>query len=339
MACQAGADQYQRQAVHNEEGPPPCDADAIGLAQMDITSKSEKIAFLILAHTDPKHLYRLCRALGSKDDIFVHVDKRTDLSSFDKMSTPSNVRFTHLRIPVFWGDISVVEATLILLEEALRSKTPYLRLVLLSGSCYPVKAVEQLHKYFFKKEHIDMVYINMLEHPELTWRVSRYWFKKPWIPYLREARCANRYLVFCDRLVRKLTSNALRPKDRGFRRKFPELVPYFGSQFWSITVECASMILGFVRDHPEFLYYHKYSWAPDEHFFHTIVGNSELSGSSGGAVPYGTNILNLHIHRPPVLTLDHLEEILVCDKFFARKAATGESDLLLDYLDEHVLSI
>jgi hypothetical protein len=306
---------------------------------MDITSKSEKIAFLILAHTDPKQLHRLCHALGPKDDIYVHVDRRTDLSSFEKALYPNNVKLTQSRIPVFWGDISIVEATLILLKEAVRSKTPYLRFVLLSGSCYPIKKVDQLRKYFIKKEHIDMVYINMFKHPELKWRISRYWFKKPWIPSLREGGCENRHLVFFDRAVRKLITNALRPKDRGFCRRFPELVPYFGSQFWSITGTCASMILQFVEDHPEFLRYHRFSWAPDEFFFHTIVGNSEFSRSSGGAVPYGTNILNLHIHRPPVLTLDHLEEILVCDKFFARKAATGESELLLDHLDEHVLSM
>jgi Core-2/I-Branching enzyme len=116
-----------------------------------------KIAFLILAHADPKHLHRLCRTLGPKDDIFVHIDKRTDLSSFEGPLIPSNVKFTQRRIPVYWGDISVVEATLILLEEALRSKTPYLRLVLLSGSCYPIKKLEELRKYFIKKEHIDMV--------------------------------------------------------------------------------------------------------------------------------------------------------------------------------------
>lgn len=304
-----------------------------------------KIAFLILAHADPKHLHRLCRTLGSKDDIFVHIDKRTDLSSFEGPLTSSNVKLTQRRIPVYWGDISVVEATLILLEEALRSKTPYLRLVLLSGSCYPIKKLEELRKYFIKKEHIDMVYINMFEYLELKWRVSKYWFNKPWIPNVRDARYANPYVGFFDRAARKLTSIALRPKDRGFRTKFPKLIPYFGSQFWSMTVECANMILRFVEDHPEFLCYHKYTWAPDEHFFHTIVGNSELSESSGGTVPYGTNILNLHFHhaqiaqtaRPPVLMLAHLEEIMACDKFFARKAATGESDLLLDFLDEHVL--
>jgi hypothetical protein len=304
-----------------------------------MTSSPEKISFLILAHADPAHLSRLCRALGLDDDIFVHVDGRTPLSAFESRRFPGNVKFARRRIPVFWSDISVVEATLMLLEEAMREKTRYLRIVLLSGSCYPIKKIERLRDYFATADHFDMAYMSMLDFPELNWRISRYRFRQPWIPAIRKVRKADPYLTFLDKAARKLISTALRPKDRAFGKKFPGLVPYFGSQFWSVTADCASMMLQFVRVRPEFLNYHRYSWAPDEHFFHTIVGNSEFSASGGGPVPHGGNINNLHTDRHPVVTMDHLEGILACDRFFTRKAASGQSDTLLDFLDKQVLGI
>ena len=325
-----------------------------------------KIAFLILAHDDPVQLSRLCRALGHGDDIFVHLDKRSSFSFFESHCFDSNVRFLQRRIPVFWGDFSVVEATLTLLEEAMQSKTDYLQLVLLSGSCYPIKHVEKLHQFFMNDEdHINIRYVNILEHQNETMLDSR----NPWSVYKRMRR-VHSHLEFLDKTARKLISLALKPIESGcrervpgitrhlaalraraepwawsFSQKFPDLVPYVGNQFWSITPECAKMILQFVRKNPAFLEFHKYSFAPDEHFFHTIIGNSDFSARTNGKVPaLGINLTNLHaqlnnLHaqRFPVVTIDHLDAILASDNFFVRKAMTGKSDRLLDYLDEHIL--
>jgi hypothetical protein len=302
----------------------------------------KKIAFLILAHDDPVELSRLFRALGSYDDIYVHIDQRANLSTFENQDIPSNVRFTKTRFPVFWAHISLVEATLILLQEAMRSQTEYLRLVLLSGSCYPIKPIAALRNYFTQTEdHIDIRYTNIREYAdELKHVISSYHFRRSWIPAHRNTNEVNRYWDLFDRGIRKAASIVLKPIDRGFYRTFPGLVPYIGSQFWSITPECANAVLQFVGKNPQFLQYHKYSFAPDEHFFHTIIGNSDFAAKTDGLVPLagGTNVNNLHTPRYAVLTIDHLDSVLASDRFFVRKAVTGKSDLLLDYLDEKILS-
>jgi hypothetical protein len=123
------------------------------------------------------------------------------------------------------------------------------------------------------------------------------------------------------------------------------MVPYFGSQFWAITMDCAKMVRKYVRDHPQFLKYHKYSWAPDEHFFHTIIGNSEFAGVTDGVVTHkgnGHELTNLHF-IPRCLfgsfaTFDELDLVLKSDKFFVRKTTTEKSGQLLEYLDRCVLS-
>jgi len=333
-----------------------------------------KIAFLILAHDDPVQLSRLCRALGHDDDIFVHLDGRCSLSFFDSQRFDSNVRFLQRRVPVYWGDFSVVEATLMLLEEAMKSETEYLQLVLLSGSCYPIKPVEKLRQFLMIDEnHINIRYVNVLEHQNETTLISlSEESRKTWISVHKRMRRANRRLEFLDKEARKLISLALRLIERNSReklpeltrhvavlraraepwtwffcQKFPNLIPYVGCQFWSVTPECAKMILQFVRFNPAFLEFHKNSFAPDEHFFHTIIGNSEFLSRTNGKIPAaGINLSkldaeanNLHAPRLEVVTIDHLDAILASDKFFVRKAKTGKSDRLLDYLDEQILIV
>lgn len=45
-----------------------------------------KIAYLILCHTDPKHIRRLINKLTYKTDnrCFVHIDKKSNLVNFKK---------------------------------------------------------------------------------------------------------------------------------------------------------------------------------------------------------------------------------------------------------------
>lgn len=301
-----------------------------------------KIAFLILAHTDPRQLARLCRALGRDDDIFVHVDQRASIAPFANQDLPENVHFIQQRVPVFWADISIVEATLKLIEEAMRKETDYLRLVLLSGGCYPIKSIDVLRTYFIGRgeEHLDLKYTNVFKSTKEGLSLfSNFHFKRPWIPQHRRTDEINKYVAIPDKAARKLSALLLRPIDRGFRRKFPDLVPYTGSQFWAITPPCAEMILRFVQERPDFLHYHRYSFAPDEHFFHTIIGNCAFAAKTDGPVAHlgGQHLYNLHAARYPLVSMEHLAEIVDSEKFFIRKVLSGKSDPLLDYLDEHLL--
>lgn len=174
-------------------------------------------------------------------------------------------------------------------------------------------------------------------------KVSRFYFKEPLLSGLRCGTLDNPILWFADRAVRKSASLTLSGLDRHFARKFPGLIPYFGHQFWSITTECAKSVMEFVRDHPQFRDHHKYSWAPDEHFFHTIIGNSAFSGTTDGTVANAkrAGLTNLHFvpygHFKHLATYDHLDMVLQSGKFFVRKVTTEASGRLLDHLDRNVL--
>lgn len=72
-----------------------------------------KIAYLIAAHTDPKHLGRLIEALNinGHTDFYVHLDKRVELNVFQ---TEANIKIGNVtwisdRVIAKWGGIHNVD--------------------------------------------------------------------------------------------------------------------------------------------------------------------------------------------------------------------------------------
>jgi len=60
------------------------------------------------------------------------------------------------------------------------------------------------------------------------------------------------------------------------KRKFlKNMVPYGGSDWWSLSYECATYALRFVEENPGYKRFYKYTAAPCEMFFQTIVLNSD----------------------------------------------------------------
>jgi hypothetical protein len=121
--------------------------------------------------------------------------------------------------------------------------------------------------------------------------------------------------------------------------------PYFGSQWWALSPDCARFVLQFVADTPAFRRFFQSSFAPDETFFHTIIGNSPFAAMSDGPVPFAgrgkTDLANLHVISSTlkkVYTLSDLPEIAASPKFFVRKVSSQESGGLLDHLDKQVLT-
>ena len=79
-----------------------------------------KIAHLILAHTFPEQLYRLINKLTHPDaDIYVYLDAKAGIEEFNTSAALKNVYFLANRIPVYWGNYSMVKATLLAFEEIL----------------------------------------------------------------------------------------------------------------------------------------------------------------------------------------------------------------------------
>lgn len=291
------------------------------------------IAFLILAHADPVHLGRLCRALDHRSRIFVHLDAKTDIRPFLAQDLPDSVHFIEDRIRVSWAAYSQVEATLHLIRAALSCGKDFTHLVMLSGLDYPIKPVEQLLELFNRNP--KQQFIRFVDASETHYRVyfDHYWFL--------EANSAIPPKL--DRAIRHGFGRAIRPFLRKPRPAGIQNI-YWGSAYWALTPQCAQYILSFAGEHPDFARWARSSFAIDEHFFHTIVGNSRFCADSDGVFPYQGSktylMASLHqVHESMRRVHDEsdYQSLRDSDKFFVRKMMSGPSDKLIKLLDQNVL--
>lgn len=118
---------------------------------------NSKHAYLIIAHNDPYCFHKLIGLLDDEsNDIFVHIDKKSDISQFeDVLVEKSNLYFTD-RIDVRWGSYSQIKSELILLHSAKRMGN-YKRYHLLSGVDLPIKSQREIHDFFDSYPNTEFV--------------------------------------------------------------------------------------------------------------------------------------------------------------------------------------
>lgn len=279
-----------------------------------------RIAFLVLGHQDPLQLKRLCRSL-QPHSVFLHLDaKAKDFSPEAFLGIP-NISLVEPRTAVHWGDFSSVTATLKLLQSA-HDSGPFDRYVLLSGACYPVKPMAALEMNFASdetREWINLTEITRESH--LYTLISRHWQMEPFVRLKR-----------LDAQLRAAWNKVSRFFGRNFKEELG-MTPYFGSQWWALTRDCVGMILRFIAERPSFIESYQTIYAPDEQFFHTIVGNSlfthvarhvdDLGSATNQQTP-------LHLVSPTEDRIWHAESgqfqmLESTDAFFIRKVTSEQS--------------
>lgn len=222
-----------------------------------------KIAYLMLAHTNPRHIKRMVETLSCEDcSFFLHIDNKIDIGTFSEISGP-NVFFVRDRLTIYWAEYSLVEATLRLIRQALDCPLMPDYLVLLSGSDFPLRTKEYIHSFF--DEHRGSEFISIVKIPsrEGGLRLSH-------INVLR-IPAAQPVLRFIVRLFSKLGFARL-----DYRKELRNMQPYGGSQWWALSSEACRYIVDFAQENADTCRFFAKTSAPDETFFHTILGNSEL---------------------------------------------------------------
>lgn len=291
------------------------------------------IAYLILAHTDPDQLARLVRALDYRARIFVHLDAKSDLSEFRSRDLPPGVSFIENRARVSWAAFSQVGASLRMMRAALESGHPFSHLVMLSGLDYPIKPVQQLHEFLnAHPQHEFIRFINVSLSRRYRPFFEHYWFLEnlPFIP-----RKLDYYLRHGFGRALRLFLKKPQP---------PGMEPCWGSAYWALTPKCAAHILDFTDKRTDYVRWARSSYAVDEHYFHTIVGNSSFCVNADGFTPYAGQwpheLANLHlIHHSlrKVYTEEDYDELYGSTKFFVRKVVSGQFNGLVARLDNEIL--
>lgn len=292
-----------------------------------------KVGFLILCHTDPRHVGRLARRLADTEQfcVRIHVDKKSEEMAFRQtVSSGKRIAFIGEREDCRWGRMGTVRAELALIEAGIKAGCD--RLVLLQGLDYPLKSNQEILTFF--QEHPETEYLRACRisdsQDEYHYkRCRRYWMLNDSLP----ARLWNR---LNDCFPMYIRSGIYQEGEKGYPC-------YWGSAQWALTAECAAFMLDFVKTHPGFMKYYNHIFPCDETFFASILYNSAFAGrtAAGGPEPekrYLVNWRNLHYFEYPkqirIFRQEDYEFLKGREELFVRKVCSGQSDGLLDMLDK-----
>ncbi len=238
--------------------------------------------------------------------VVIHVDRNVSRKTYEafvaRLQDEPSVLFSK-RHRCEWGSWGLVAASQDASELMLERFEEVRHVYLASGSCLPLRPVEELVEYLAHRPRTDFIEsattadvpwtVGGLDHERFTlhfpfsWRQNRYLFDK---------------FVELQRLV-------------GYKRRIPGgIVPHMGSQWWCLTRQTLSAILQ-DPERPAFDAYFRRVWIPDESYFQTL------------ARLYSTKIESRSLTlskfdfqgKPHIFYDDHLQLLRRSDCFVARK--------------------
>ncbi len=284
-----------------------------------------KIAYLILAHRNPKHIKKMIEALSCQDcSCFLHIDSKSRIDDFRQIEG-DNIFFSDKRVPVYWAEYSMVEAILILIQQALSRPENYDYYVLLSGSDYPLRSKEYIHNFFDSMNGTQ--FISMAKIPNTAAGVPLSKINTLGIP---SSKPLYRFVM---RVLRRFNL-----ANRDYRKHLGTLQPWGGSTWWALTRDACQYIIEFTKDNHSICKYFEGTLTSDETFFHTILGNSIFGRQVHRSLMYDDwSAGSLH---PAMISSKHLtlfeahEKVSLNDAFgpgellFARKFSDDSLELL-----------
>lgn len=285
-----------------------------------------KQAILIQCHKNPEQVNMLLDALQHPDvDIFVHVDKKSDIGSQLKTSSQIHILPDKYRVDVQWATFSQVRATLNLLRYA-SHHGEYEHYWLCSGQDYPIQPIDDIVQFLHSKPDTNFIQIwdskNSIgggTENNLDKRTAIY-FPTFVLGNSTAKRIAKRVIV-------ELTGGWNRTFSI-FRRKAPDNVKFYSGSSWiCLSGELEGWIENYLKAHPEYARFYRNVNCPDENFFQTLLMNSPYKYKREDYLHYvdwskGGN-------SPKTLTIDDYEKISGSDKLMARKFdANGDKEVM-----------
>ncbi len=296
-----------------------------------------KIAFIITAYMDPNQLGRLITNLQNENFYFyIHIDKKVNIKPFkDKCINLKNVNFIEKRFFINWGGYSQVRSILELIKNALDSSIKYDRIIHITGCDYPLLSVDKIIEEFKKNANKNyMIGYNITDLPEKNQKkkVKRYWYFD-----------INVKNIILKKYIIKLLNTIffllpIRKKDSCNGKRI-----YFSSDYWALTYDCVYELYNeYIKDF-KIQKYFKHAFAPSELFMSTMLFNSKYKKTAELYSKQNYNGLStlskLHyiVYTDKIKILDErdYDQLICCNKIFARKFYTGTSDTLIEMLDRN----
>ena len=224
-----------------------------------------RVAYCVVCHRRSKILDEMIDILGKDNDIYIHVDKKSNINDFIDLS--DRVKLIKERVNVQWAGFTLVKATLNLLSNVKDNNYDYIFLI--SGDCLPLKNSTEIKK--FLKDNNGKEFIGVVKDEDITdqiekrlkYNYSSIYFKK------NKNVLENNIIAFKNKY--KLYS----------KNKYYNTLPkiYKGCNWIGITGSVCSYIFKYINDNPQYIKAFKKAIYSDEEFFQTIIMNSDYKNN------------------------------------------------------------
>ena len=266
-----------------------------------------KMAIMCLAHKNFEQIEYLIQALHHNSvDVYIHVDQKNDglySQLMDKYEHSKKIYIINRRISVNRGGLSVVEAILALMKEVVQRNYDYVSLI--SGQCFPIQSMEYIINFLELNKGNEYIEGGVIG-PNF-WRLKCFNF-------FSENK-NNRKMA-----IRVLDNICRRPQKVLIRRKtFKGLGLYKGSTWFTITYDCLKYMVDYIDQNPIYLRDYRFSYCPDESFFHILVMNSEYKSKVINNDLMEIDWINQIQGSPRVYNVNDYEMLKSSPKLFARK--------------------
>lgn len=225
------------------------------------------IAILMMIHKYTWQQEKLITHLAQDFDIYVHIDKRTDIKPSQVEACGKNVRAVK-KYKVYWGHHSQFFTTLFILNEAYKAE--YKRYVLISGEDIPLKSNAEISAFFHNN---DNEYFNYDKLPYEYWtgggfyKIDYFYTRSLYRESTSRVEQIIHFIIDapfkCIRGVMKILHITRRMA----------IDYYGGSSWWNLTHHCVDQIYQYLAHNPKYLKKFKHTFCADEIFFQTIILN------------------------------------------------------------------
>ncbi|HHS94860.1 MAG TPA: glycosyl transferase [Rhodobacterales bacterium] len=280
------------------------------------------VGVVMLVHTALDRAEQVARHWAKNDcPVVIHVDKKVKRRAHGdfvaQLADLPNVKFSQ-RYSCEWGTWSLVEASQKASELLLRDFPEVRHVYLASGSCLPLRPVQEMKDYLAERPMTN--FIESVTTEDVPWTVGgldaeRFTLRFPF-SWKKHRRLFDWYVSFQRRWK--------------IKRKIPDgLVPHLGSQWWCLTRQTLTAILE-DPDRPIYDKYFSKVWIPDESYYQTLVRL------------YSTNIESRSLTlskfdfqgKPHIFYDDHMQLLRRSDCFVARKIWPHADKLYNGFLSE-----
>lgn len=289
-------------------------------------------AYIVLAHKNGEQVYRMLKRLDDNQSFFfLHIDKNSSLEEFkDVVNTFTKKIKLVKRVAIEWGGFGLVQATINALQEIKKHPLLFEWIILLSGQDYPIKPNNFINQFLKSTSYEAFFEYTLIpNYPRWSPRGGSYRVDKYYFGSQPGFKIAAKFVNFFAGMFPVIGRPVMR-----------KIKPYAGSQWWVMNANTMNFVLNYIEQKPYYTAFHKFTFAADEVFFHSIILNSDILKDK-----VENNNKRFYIWpdtskaHPELLEEKDLDTIKNSDALFARKFDLEHDPHILDSVDNNCIDL